>query len=491
VTGRRSARSDAARAFSSEGRLTRRAFLARTAALGVAASSLGGLLSACELAARPSPSAVPSPFPGDDGTPPVVHPTPAKATYGAMLELGAIAPVALPSSLQGLLDEVAGDAGIAVLGSGYSRHGTVRLTVTADDPSLASQAYRLEIVPAADGPAVTVRAGDEAGAYYALLSFAQLVVADGSTHLVRAASIGDTPGFSRRGAILDPYVLPDVGVTADSRALLLERIRFGVRHKLNFLDLVDRKPWPDLVRYCQAHHVELMNAVGYMDRLTVTPRVEVKRQLGELFDAGTRTFSFGWDDIGAANPEALARLHAGIFRDLYRYVRGRDAGVRVSAVLPPYGGVPGKHLVGSTNGEGERYLAVMRDLLPDDVLVFWTGDGGVFSSSVTKAGARAYADAIGHEIGLWDNDTITFSRARKPCTGRAANLSEVVGTYMGNLAGEANWTGTDGEFAMLTSLMYAWNPTAYDAAAAGVAAERILAAAAMPASATARERAPV
>jgi len=117
----------------------------------------------------------------------------------------------------------------------------------------------------------------------------------------------------------------------------------------------------------------------------------------------------------------------------------------------------------------------MPGAFPADVRVFWTGDGGAFSPTVTAAGARAYATAVGHEIGLWDNDTIDFSRDRKPCSGRAADLATVAHTYMGNLAGEADWSGTNGEFALLTSLFYTWNPTTYDPATAAAAAERILA----------------
>jgi hypothetical protein len=45
---------------------------------------------------------------------------------------------------------------------------------------------------------------------------------------------------------------------------------------------------------------------------------------------------------------------------------------------------------------------------------------------------------------------------------------------MGNLAGEADWSGTNGQFALLTSLFYTWNPTTYDPAAAAASAERIL-----------------
>jgi hypothetical protein len=460
--------------------MTRRQFVARAVVLGVTASALGSVLQACAQAARPSvtPSATPSPSPvitpgpTFGGTPPVIDPTPTTATYGAMLETSSLAPVAVPSAaLRSLLDEVATDARIPVAAAFADGRRQARLIVTADDPSFASQAYRLEVTPTTDGPAVTVRAGDEAGAYYGLLSLARLVVAEGSTRWLRAATVDDAPGFTRRGAILDPYVLPDVGVTDASRALLLERVRFGVRHKLNFLDLLDRTPWPEIVRLCDDHHVELMNGIGYEDRLTVTPRDQVKRQLDELLDAGTRSFSFDWDDMPLTDPVAQAHEQAGILRDLYDYVRGRDPGIRVSAVFPPYAHVPGLNL----SDNGQRYLAQMPGAFPADVRVFWTGDGGAFSPTVTAAGARAYATAVGHEIGLWDNDTIDFSRDRKPCSGRAADLATVAHTYMGNLAGEADWSGTNGEFALLTSLFYTWNPTTYDPATAAAAAERILA----------------
>ena len=459
--------------------MTRRQFMVRTAAFAVSASALGSVLEACGQATRPSatPSATPSPSPvitpqpTFGGTAPVIDPLPTTAAYGPMIEASALAPVAVLSpALRALLNEVAADAAIPVAPTFTDGRRQARLTVTANDPSFASQAYRLEVTPTADGPAVAIRAGDEAGAYYGLLSLARLVVADSGTRWLRAATVTDAPGFARRGAILDPYVLPDVGVTDASRALLLERVRFGARHKLNFLDLLDRTPWPEIVRFCDDHHVELMNGIGYQDRLIVTPRDQVKRQLDELLDAGTRSFSFDWDDMPLTDPVAQAHEQAGILRDLYDYVRARDPSVRVSAVFPPYAHVPGLNL----SDNGQLFLAQMPGAFPADVRVFWTGDGGVFSPTVTAAGARAYATAVGHEIGLWDNDMIDFSRDRKPCSGRAADLATVVHTYMGNLD---LWSGTNGEFALLTSLFYTWNPASYEPAAAAAAAERILASA--------------
>ena len=483
--------------------MTRRQFVTRASALVISASALGAVLEACAQALPPSvrpsaapsaapsakvaqpsstPSATPSqspvitPGPAFSGTPPVVDPLPTTATYGAMIEASALAPVAVPSAaLRVLLDEVAADARIPIAPGVEAGRRQARLTVTADDPSFASRSYRLEVAPTPDGSSVTVQAGDEAGAFNGLLSLARLVIADGTTRWLRAATVEDAPGFARRGAILDPYVLPDISVTDASRALLLERVRFGVRHKLNFLDLVDRTPWPELVRYCDEHHVELMNAIGYQDHLVTWWPDEDRRRLDEVLDAGTRSIALCFDDIPTTNPEALASWHATVIGDLYAYLRDREPDVRVSAVLPPYGGIPGRNLVFSKPGEGERYLAVMRDALPDDVRVFWTGDGGVFSATVTTAGARAYADAVGHELGLWDNDAGRFSRGRKPCSGRAADLSTVVHSYMGNLVTGDPWRGTNGEFALLTSLFYTWSPRTYDPAAAATTAERILA----------------
>ena len=393
------------------------------------------------------------------------------------MALAALDLAGVPSpALRTLATEVATDAGIRVAAAGTTGSTpATRLTVVADDASFAGQAYRLSVTAgsASLGPAIEIRAGDEAGAWNGLLSLAHLVVAEGSGTWIRTADIADAPGFRRRGVILDPYVLPDVGVTEASKALLMARLRFAIRYKANFLDLVDRVPWPALVSTCADHHVELMNGLGYQNSIVDWGPTEMRRRIDEVMDAGTRSIALNFDDLAASYPVALATSHAAAFNDLYGYIRGRDPGCLVSTVLVPYGGVPGRRLVGSEPGQGEQYLAVMRDALPADVRVFWTGDGGVFSPTVTASGARAYRDAIGHEIALWDNDTITYARERKACRGRAADLGSVVPTYMGNLAGESPWTDTNGEFALVTSLLYAWNPQAYDPDRAADTANRI------------------
>lgn len=457
--------------------MTRRAFLVRAAELGIAVSAAGPLLAACAGSiptATPSHSPSITPLPSFGGTLPVIDPTPTSATYGEMLETSSLAAAGVPPGLIGVLNAIAAEASVPVSPVPVEGRRQARLTITADDSSVPSQAYTLEIAPAANGPAITIRAGDEAGALNGLLSVGELLVAQGSTWWLRAASVDDHPGFVRRGAILDPWVVKANGPTDESRAKLLDRVRLGARYKLDFVDLVGRDIWPELLAFCTERHIELLSAMGFQSRLTTTPRDELKWRLGQLFDQGGRSFSFAWDDMRVTDAASLARAHADVFIDMYDFLKARDSTVRVSAILPPYGGIPGRNLIAGENGAGERYLDLMGKALPSDVRVFWTGDGGVFSPRITAAGAKAYAAAVGHEVGIWDNDAIRFAQGRYPLSGRDPELGAAAPTYMGNLAGEWGWGESNGRFALLTSLFYTWNPVAYDPYKARDTADAVL-----------------
>ncbi len=460
--------------------MSRRAFLVRAAEVGIVASALGPLVAACgeqarlTLTPRPVSSLQITPVPSFTAVRPVIDPLPTTATYGDMIDAGGLA-ADLPGNLQVVLEDIAAETSIPVSKVAVAGRRQATLTVATDDASLPSQAYRLTIAPTTGGAAVTIRSSDDAGATNALVSLGRLLVAHDSTFWLRAAEVQDAPGFARRGFILDPWVMAANGVTGESRQALLDRIKLGARYKLNFVDL-PRDPWPALTDFCTQRHIEIMVPIGFAARLLTTPRDELKWLLGVFFDKGARSFSLNCDDLAITDGDGQAKSHAEVFVDLYDYVRSRDSNVRVSTVLPPYGGIPGQRLVGARAGEGEKYLARMRELLPSDVRVFWTGDGGVFSPRITAAGAKAYGDAIGHEMAIWDNDATRFASGRYPLSGRDPDVGSVAPTYMGNLAGEWGWVESNGRFAMLTSLMYTWNPAAYEPFAARDAAERILSA---------------
>lgn len=437
------------------GQISRRTFMARALALGLSTSAAASLLAACGNVASSASATKPPKLPE-------IVPDPLKVTYGALTGLGDLTCCACPEgNLRDRLAEIADRAHIALrFDVCADAASTSRLRVTLDADGVPAQGYRLTVTDADRLAAIRVQATDEAGAFYGLESLAQLVIRDGSTISVRQATVADQPSFERRGAIIDPPQL--------------ERLRFGVPFKMNFLALASGMP-PDvgaLLDYARSHYVEVMSMVGYRDLLSTVPIADLKGFLSSQFQIGIRSFCLKWDDIGVSDA-VEATTHAAIFAELYAHLRSLDPTVKVSIVMPPYGGVPGANLF--FGDAGRHYLALMKERLPADVVVFWTGDGGVFSETVTAGGAEAYASLVGHPIGLWDNNALWFVNGRRPLWGRAADLPMVIGTYMANMVDrELASKGTAGQVALLTELQYAWRAETYEPMAACAAAEQIL-----------------
>lgn len=480
-------------------RMVSRSLPLRTAAIGLAVVFVAATLSGCgSLAApqptqgsatsnstpthTPTPTAVQTystPTPGHTGSfgegcpdgasmlpgatcppsqPPQIVPQPTSAHYGETVDVDELVCVSCPTgNLRDRVSEVAADAGLALADSAEADRPQARLTLKIGVAGLPAQGYRLAITRSKGvGADVTIQARDEAGGYYGLLSIAQLIVAAGGTARIRTATVEDHPSFLRRGLIL----------TADP----LERVRFGVEYKLNFLykRIQPNEPgMTELVAYCRSHYVTFMSLVGYRDYLTATPRADVEAVLADQYDLGIRSFSLNFDDIWSGDPAALAASQAGAFNDFYAYLRSLDPTVEVAITTGAYTGLPDK-----LSPAARTYLTLMKSKLPADVLVFWTGDGGAFG--ITAAGAQAYSTFVGHKIGLWDNDGIRFIDGRLPLSGREADLATVISTYMANMADDKAWTGSNGQFALLTELMYGWRPETYDPFAARDLAEELL-----------------
>lgn len=399
---------------------------------------------------------------------------PTEATYAGTAPFERLACEACPEGrVRDALLELAQAVGTTVAFDAPPLPGDAALGVYVDADNLPAQGYRLTVT--ADGGAVSieVHGRDDAGAFYGLQSLRQLIATDAGVSGIRIANVRDQPGFMRRGAILDTRQPP----TAEDRLAELDRVRFGARFKMNLLSLPDASPehsLPDaaLIAFCDAHFIELLSMAGYRHWLTTTPRAAVKDFFRHQVDLGIRSFSLNWDDIGmtmASNPDALVRDHAAVLNDVYAFLRALDPSIRVSVTLPPYGGIPGVNLgPGKPDGSGERYLELMRDQMPEDVTVFWTGDGGIFSHGVTTDGARAYSAAIGHPIALWDNVAMSQARQGMPINGGDPDLADAVDAYMGNLAAglpvsaDGTSAADDAKLTLVTALDYAWNPAAYD-----------------------------
>jgi hyaluronoglucosaminidase len=397
--------------------------------------------------------------------PPQIVPSPKSVDYGETVGVAELVCVDCPTgNLRDLVTEVAHDAGLPMATSPTAGRPQAQLTLKLDAADLPAQGYRLAIKARSEGGAdVTIRAKDEAGGYYGLLSMAQLIVADSGTAHIRLATVEDNPSFLRRGVIL----------TADP----LDRVRFGVKYKLNFLYKRIQPNEPgvaDVIAYCRSHYVTFMSLVGYRDYLTATPRADIEAVLKSQYDLGIRSFSLNFDDIWSNDPAALAASQAEAFNDFYAYLRSLDPAIEVAITTGAYTGVPDRLSAGA-----RTYLTIMKSKLPADVMVFWTGDG-IFSNRIVTAGARAYSEFVGHKIGLWDNDGIRFMGNRLPLSGRDADLPTLISTYMANQADDAAWTGSNGQFALLTELMYTWRPETYDPSAARDLAEGLLRAGGWP-----------
>ena len=386
-------------------------------------------------------------------------PKPSSALYGETVEVAELVCVACPAgNLGDRVIEVAADAGLALAHSSAADRPQARLSLMVGVAGLPAQGYRLVIARSKGiGADVTIQAGDEAGGYYGLLSMAQLIVADGGTAHLRLATVEDHPSFLRRGVIL----------TADP----LDRVRFGVAYKLNFLYKriqPNEAGMAELVTYCRSHYVTFMSLVGYSDYLTATPRADIKALLRSQYNLGIRNFSLNFDDIWSGDPAGLAASQATAFNDFYGYLRSLDPAIEVAITTGRYAGVPD-----TIDAGGRNYLTILTSKLPADVMVFWTGNG-VVSARIQTAGARAYSEFVGHKIGLWDNEGTQYVSWRLPVSGLDADLSTVVSTYMTNMSIDRAWTGSNGQFALLTALMYAWRPETYDSSAARDLAEESL-----------------
>jgi hypothetical protein len=169
--------------------------------------------------------------------------------------------------------------------------GDVLLEIRTDAKGLAAQGFELGLAKAER----SLRAVDEAGAFYGCLAFAQIVEQFGATP--PAMSISDAPDFVSRGVMLDVSRCK-VPTMATARQLIdrlaglrLNQIQLYIEHTFAFS--AHKAVWHDaspftheeileLDRYCADRFIELVpnfNSFGHLERWLRHPEY---RHLGEL-----------------------------------------------------------------------------------------------------------------------------------------------------------------------------------------------------------------
>lgn len=379
---------------------------------------------------------------------PFVLPNPRAASYGGMR--------AWPGwSTDAPADDDAVTA-FAERALGAPTSGGVGLSFRTD-AAVAPQGYRLRV----DGEGAVIEAADEAGHRNGILSLAQLLGSpDGTGAMqVREADVDDWPGFSVRGLI---------GTT--------EVLRWTWPFKFNLLQAPDfRGPLvgtalDDAVSLSRDLGADVLAHLGYKGSFDAIPLADQGADLSPVLDyyrqrqeRGVRSFTVCFDDQPFPRGEGAAygRRHVDACIAVYKSLRAADPECRIWFCGVPYAGDPDSKLFECELDDGRDYLAAMADL-PEDVLVYWTGDD-VFSPEMTGTAASRYGKAIGRPPFIWDNDSCTWVTRLAPLTGRTPDLAAESTGYVANVGDPAyGMYVTPAIMPVLMSIAdYAWNPDDY------------------------------
>jgi hypothetical protein len=234
----------------------------------------------------------------------------------------------------------------------------------------------------------------------------------------------------------------------------------------------------EVFKECRNSFTHMIAHEGYMvRRVSSDDYVKLLGLLGyyeQRFNVGMRHFGVFFDDIEmhkAGEGKKFAEEHVKLTVAIYDALRHKDPNTKIIFCPIPYGGPSGEYRINgqlidkggnfvfSKKEEALDYLKIIKEKLPKDVYVFWTGSG-VFSPTIDAELAKQFGSLIGRKPLIWDNDAARWAQNNEPITGRSKDLHEHTSGYIG-LSG--------GSFLYLPSLLsiaeYTWNPLAYDAKA--------------------------
>ncbi len=158
--------------------------------------------------------------------------------------------------------------------------------------------------------------------------------------------------------------------------------------------------------------------------------------------------------------DSLGECHGTLVQQLYQRLKQTHPQCRL-IVCPAYYWTPN----GAYEEEGNRYLRTFGEMVPEDVLIVWTGPQ-VRSRTITEEDVERFSWLIGRKPYLWDN-TI-YARHANPTYVLDPFTSEYPDDFHDMLAGGLHNNGGVSELYLTGCLVYgdyAWNPDAYDAQA--------------------------
>lgn len=320
------------------------------------------------------------------------------------------------------------------------------------------QGYTLVVAKAGNSAKVTIVGGDEAGAFYGICTLEQLIVKSGNKLLVPTVSIRDWPSIKRRGMVVK---------SNDVILNYLARLKFNYN-----LSHVGRQASPE---FGKRHYMESCVLSGYRKSLVNlydrSGAEGVKKKYKREYDAGIRSFTAMFDDIGLRKPKDMGTKHATITKIAYEYLKKLDPNIILTFC-------PSQYFGGAMPGSKNRaYHEAALKILPAGVEFFWSGKR-IFSKEITTEMTAKYAALIRRKPFIFDNQPIRWAKNRpaSPCTGRSPDLHTTISGLMANVNHEAKWTPNNrkAETVLVTVAMYCWNSEAYDPKTAWKTAEEFV-----------------
>jgi hypothetical protein len=340
-----------------------------------------------------------------------------------------------------------------------------------------TDAFVLRIEPDAPAPVVIVAAG-ETGVFRARALLQQLVDAG---EPVPALTVRDWPQLTRRGVVEGFYGAP---WSHDER---VDFLRFAARVGLNEYIYAPKDDPYHRERWRDPYPEHLLNEIGELVAeaaarqvrfvYTIAPALSMRfsdpaehallaAKAEQLWRVGVRSFALLFDDVPGelTDPEdvrvygsdqhATGRAHGEacvLFRDGFL----RPHGITAPLELCPtdYAGCA-----------PSPYRDGLKETLPDDALVMWTGSD-IVVGEVTRNDIDQAAESYGRRLLLWDNFPVNdFDRSRLflgPLQGRTTDLA---GSALAGIASNPMVEAAPSRFALASAADWAWNPQDYDPA---------------------------
>ncbi|SEB58578.1 Glycosyl hydrolase family 20, domain 2 [Paramicrobacterium humi] len=350
-----------------------------------------------------------------------------------------------------------------------------RLLADEHPEALPPEGYILRVSGDESGGRAVIAAADEGGLFRGRGTLAQVRAEPAG---VPALTIRDAPTLSRRGVVEGFYGPPW------SHADRVEFLRFAGRvgfneyvyapkddtyHRENW-----REPYPaallgeiaELVAEAERNRVRFVYAISPALSMRFAERGEheaLAAKAQQLWSAGVRRFAVLFDDVPGELTHAADRERFGADARATGRAHGFAAAVFEEEFLRAHH-VPDPLLICPTDYAGcapSPYREGLRETLPEDALVLWTGSD-IVVGEVTRRDIDEAAASYGRRLVLWDNFPVNdFDRSRLflgPLLGRTTDLA---GSALVGVASNPMVEAAPSHLALATVADWAWNPETY------------------------------